>query len=53
VVPAGSVTSGAESEPAGEAGAATPAIEVMASVGPVASPTTDGLAIEGGMVLVW
>src|SRR5439155_1370011 len=42
VVPAGSVTSGVEKRPVGDAGAATPAIELISSVGALLRATVVG-----------
>src|SRR5574337_1751193 len=51
-VPAGSMISGFENEPVGDAGAATPATDVIVKPGAFGSATTSGLSIDDTCVKV-
>jgi hypothetical protein len=52
VLDAGSVTSGELKDAVGAAGAATPPMDVIASVGPVVSATAEGAATDGATLLM-
>ena len=51
VVEGGSVTSGELNDAAGAAGVGTPPMEVIASMGPLASAIAEGAATDGGTLL--